>query len=219
MGYTHYWYKEQTIPQDIFNRITSDFKRLMPHMAKYIKLGDGWGEKEPVITDKEVIFNGLKKCGHPKNGAIVIPWPSKDAGGIVTPDDNAHTGEWFAGAELQKRMCNGDCSYETFLFNRVAEREPSEECGLCFDCTKTAFRPYDWAVTAFLVIAKHHLGDKIIVASDGEDGHWFDGKIICQQILGYGLEYQIDQQGDLRTASQKPRAQIEAEYKAKAVRK
>lgn len=50
---------------------------------------------------------------------------------------------------------------------------------------------------SFLIIAKRHLKENIRVSSDGEDQHWFDGKMLCQIILGYGLEYQIGEEGVL----------------------
>jgi hypothetical protein len=40
-------------------------------------------------------------------------------------------------------------------------------------------------------VAKHYLGDDIRVNTDGEDAHWFDGKVLCQAELGYGMEYSI----------------------------
>ncbi|QUL98544.1 MAG: hypothetical protein IMF26_00075 [Candidatus Fermentithermobacillus carboniphilus] len=72
---------------------------------------------------------------------------------------------------------------------------PNED-GLWFDFCKTAFKPYGVTVTAFLLIAKHHLGKQIVVRTDGEDAHWFDAKVFCMAGLGYGLEYRI-QDGEL----------------------
>ena len=199
MGYTHYWRREKEIKFKEMISIVDDFKRVMPEINKAgVMLAGGHGEGEPVITYYEVCFNGVCKCGHPKNMAITIPWPSKDAGGVANPwMENAQSGHWFAGAEIQKRMCNGDCSYETFAFPRIMEpREwDTPKGGKWFEFTKTAFRPYDLAVIVFLIIAKHHLGNQILVSSDGEDGHWFDGKMMCQMVLGYGMEYSITKEG------------------------
>jgi len=82
------------------------------------------------------------------------------------------------GGSLPYRTCNGDCSYESVWFERV-ERDGT---GFC----KTAFRLYDLAVTAFLVIAKHHLGANLTVETDGEPAHWADAFALCQAELGYG---------------------------------
>jgi hypothetical protein len=56
---------------------------------------------------------------------------------------------------------------------------------------KTAFKPYDVAVTAALLIAKHHCGEKIEITSCGSDVHWWDAKLICQRILGYGASFRF----------------------------
>jgi hypothetical protein len=64
--------------------------------------------------------------------------------------------------------------------------------GKYFGFCKTAFKPYDWAVTAFLIIAKHYLGDRILVHSDGTSANWHDARLICQIELGYGMEFKGD---------------------------
>lgn len=81
-----------------------------------------------------------------------------------------------------------NASYETFSFPRCLppdEEEPGEN-GLYIGFTKTAFRPYDIAVTVALLIAKRTLGDQFLVHTDGLDAQWSDAKHICQEALGYG---------------------------------
>jgi hypothetical protein len=201
MGYTHYLKRQEIIEQSAFNSILLDFKKLLPKFDEYgIQLADGVGKNISVLNNKEITFNGKRDCGHRKDEEIVIPWPSKDAGGVANNwKEDAKVGDWFAGAEINKRTCNGDCSYETFKFPLKMELNSWDEPknNLYFDFCKTAFRPYDLAVISFLIIAKHHLKDNIIVSSDGEDGHWFDGKMLCQMILGYGLDYVINEESTL----------------------
>lgn len=198
MGYTHYWNREREIDQRDFVNIVDDFKKILPKIQDAgVILADGHGQGQPVINYDRIWFNGASKCGHPKNEAITIPWPTKNAGGVANPFiEDAQKGNWFAGAEIEKRVCDGDCSYETFLFDRMLNlsdySEP--ENGRYFDCTKTAFRPYDLAVIIFLIIAKHYLKEKIKISSDGEDCHWFDGKILCQMELGYGLNFVMNEE-------------------------
>jgi hypothetical protein len=55
----------------------------------------------------------------------------------------------------------------------------------------------DLAVNAFLVIAKHHLGEEIRVSSDGEIQHWVEGIALCRVHLGYEEAYQFDAKGEL----------------------
>ncbi|ACX51830.1 hypothetical protein Adeg_0683 [Ammonifex degensii KC4] len=193
MGYTHYWYREKEISRKEFAAIVGDFKKLLPKFEEAgVKLAGPMGEGEPVINEDEVAFNGAVDCGHPAGYELVIPWPAPGAGGVFAGEPVV--GTWSAGHLLATRACPGDCSYESFVFPRVHvphEWERPDERGRWFGFCKTAFRPYDLAVTAFLLVAKRHLGDRIAVATDGEDEHWFDAKLLCQLELGYGLEYAV----------------------------
>ncbi|MDE2026908.1 MAG: hypothetical protein KGJ11_00025 [Candidatus Omnitrophica bacterium] len=191
--------------------ILEDFLKILPELEKHIDLAGGNGFNEPILSFDEITFNGRTKCGHEEHD-LGITWPSENAGGVAVPyQENAADGSWFAGATLQKRMCDGDCSHETFYFPRI---QPSDSytidkisyidkdgnpvyndpaiVGLYFDFCKTAFKPYDLAVITILIIAKRHLKDFIFVSSDGQDSHWFDGKMFCQVSLGYGLDFFID---------------------------
>lgn len=186
MGYSHYWDREKVIAQKTFGKISTDAERVC--IASKLPLGDGWGENKPIFTDELIELNGSTSCGHEKNTNITIPWPSSNAGGVYEPGDseNPISGSWFTGAELQTRVCDGDCSYETFKFPRIYKPEN------CFNFTKTAFRPYDLVVTACLIIAKHYLGNKITIYSDGDSPQWFDGAMLCHKTLGYGLCFHLD---------------------------
>lgn len=196
MGYTHYWYRQKGVKPDTYGQVIDDFRRLLPALKEWgIHLAGGLGEGEPQINETGVYFNGLRNCGHSPDDAIVIAWPAKEASGIATPDEDVKAGTWFAGALLSKRCCDGDCSHETFHFPRVLKPhawEKPKENGLYFVFCKTAFKPYDLAVTAFLVIAKHYLKDRLLVHSDGDEAHWQDAKWLCEMELGYGLSFQID---------------------------
>ena len=215
MGYTHYWYRQKEIDSYTFERIVEDFKRLLPVFKVLdVKLGNGLGEGKPIINRREVVFNGLRNCGHPKNPNLVIPWPAETVKSGVAPNPcQAVVDSWFAGVVLNQRTCNGDCSYETFYFPRVLPDRytpvqrviyydvngrlvchDEQHVGKYFQFCKTAFRPYDLAVTAFLVIAKHHLGEKILVESDGTIAHWMDAVKLCQNVLGYGWDFVLNRE-------------------------
>ncbi len=190
MGYTHYWYRPLDIPADIFQTIRADFERLVLPLADYgVHLGAGLGEDVPLFADDYICFNGLKSCGHPANSEIGVPWPAPDACGIGPSATAIDEGSGDLMTKIKHRCCNGDCSYDTFFFPRRLDADfalDPDEHGLYFGFTKTAFRPYDIAVTAALLIAKRKLKDQIMVYSDGNDCHWSDAKRICQQVLGYG---------------------------------
>jgi len=194
MGYTHYWHREEIIAEKKFNKISGDIEQV--YLASNLPLGNGDGETKPIFTSTLIEFNGSIHCGHKGTENLGIAWPAPDAGGIhkLGDSENPISGSWFAGAKLQTRVCDGDCSYEPFIFPRRYEPEKWEEPknGEYFNSTKTAFKPYDIVVTACLIIAKHHLRNKIIVHSDGEIQHWFDGALLCQKTVGYGLDFQLD---------------------------
>ncbi len=66
---------------------------------------------------------------------------------------------WFNGAEPD--------DYETFVLVPRATH---------FTFCKTQFKPYDRLVCAVLIAAKHHLGDGIVVSSDGDWDEWAPGR-------------------------------------------
>lgn len=196
MGYTHYWRRPQAIPEAQYSRIASDFRELVPYLREAgVKLAGGFGEGEPQIDDKEVWFNGDQHCGHAE-ADLGITWPASGARGVsvsatTTPRP---AGTWFAGATLASRTCGGDCSHETLHFPKMLELEKWDkpENDRYFQFCKTAFKPYDLAVTAFLIIAKHYMGPALLVSSDGDDDEWADAVRLCEAILGYGGEFELD---------------------------
>lgn len=213
MGYTHYWYREQSYGQETFNKIVSDFKQLVPLFKVLdIKLADGNGEGEPIINDREVCFNGSHYCGHKKNPEISIPWPTANPKpGVAVQSQQTLAGYWFAGVTLNQRTCDGTCDYETFWFPREMEGfkpqieldnhfrdgkwiyENPNHLGKDYEFTKTAYRPYDLAVCAFLIIAKHYLKDKLVVESDGTIPQWQDAMDLVFDAYGYGKDFEISQ--------------------------
>ncbi len=180
MGYTHSWNRPTIIEPATFNAIRKDLLALLPALEMAgSPLADAYGREEPEIGPEFIGFNRVACCGHASNPGIKIPWPARDAHGI---GDNAGL-----GGTLPYRTCNGDCSYEPVWFERC--QAAGTENGITESFCKTAFRPYDLAVTAFLVIARHHLGSRFEVQTDGELGHWADAFALCQDMLGYGAGY------------------------------
>ncbi|PIQ87521.1 MAG: hypothetical protein COV74_00170 [Candidatus Omnitrophica bacterium CG11_big_fil_rev_8_21_14_0_20_45_26] len=204
MGYTHYWYRrDREIPRNIFNAILSDFIKLVPALEDFgILLADGHGKGVPTLDSDLISFNGKRRCGHPASYELGIAWPTTNAGGIANPwREDVRSKPWFGGLTIEKRICAGDCSHETCYFPRAYQDDEAsfdshpgkrEGTGWQFECCKTAYKPYDLAVTAFLVIAKHHLKESIHVVSDGVTQHWADARIICTQHLSYGIDFELD---------------------------
>lgn len=186
MGYTHYWRRVPEIPTDKFEAIIEDFKELVPVLENVmgIKLAGPGGEGKLEITKDTIAFNGPEKCGH-KERNLGITWPSKDARGVNKGGSNAVSGAWFAGAQLSSRTCGGDCSHESMVIERVYQKEHDlhPEDALKFAFCKTAYKPYDLAVTSLLIIAKHYLRHNIHVSSDGEPKDWLDARRIVRHTL------------------------------------
>ncbi len=183
MGYTHYW--EQSTkgfsPKE-WEKIVDTAREIINLSALMgIKLAGGLGEGEPEASEEKIWLNGESACGH-TNADLGITWPANDALGICEiGGNNATSGEWFAGALLAARCCDGDCSHETFLLLkkpilRKGQTEPFASC-------KTAFKPYDIAVTAILAAAKMIAPDKIRLSSDGEVKDWAEGTAIARYFL------------------------------------
>jgi len=196
MGYNHYWRRPTEIEPDTFSLILSDFQRCVLVLDDAgVPLAGPMGEGLPQIDAEGIAFNGVRNCGHPKNDAISIPFPSESASGVGGSDD-AVVDSWFIGVQLRRRTCNGDCSYEPFMFDRVLDSQEANRQG--FDSCKTGFRPYDLAVQCVLLIAKYHLRDKFVVASGGSDWHWNDVRRLCYLHLGYPLmKFRIDMEQGL----------------------
>ncbi len=206
MGYTHYWYRKPTLPKKNFQKVVRDLKLVAAYCDRQfrtedgtalIPLGDGHGENFPIFTDKEIIFNGKKDCGHAENKNLVLPWPTtgeKHTGGVAGQAGEGDNNEgWYGGSTVSMRCCNGSCSYETFWLPRIREKGEfgSQEKGKIFDFTKTAYRPYDLIVNCALLIAKNHLGDDIDVSTDGEKEHWQDAIKICAIVLEDVFDFEI----------------------------
>jgi hypothetical protein len=190
MGYSHYWHRQQMIADDFWHRIRGDFEKLvLPLNDLGVVLAGGLGTGPPEITAELIRFNGPADCGHPANEELVIPYPTDEADG-VGPSTTAIVGDFYGvGVLVKHRCCNGSCCYETFTLQKSMELHPGdepEEHGLYIEYVKTGFRPYDVAVTATLLIAKRHLGDRFIINSNGADAQWSDARRLCQEVLGYG---------------------------------
>lgn len=207
MGYTHYLYRPEKLG-DIkkWKKFTADVKKIFNHAQNDlgIKLANGLADEgsEPHIDSFVVDFNGSNEqpAGTwTTTEQICIPWPSPTAG-ITEPSDmpfEKTEGQWFAGDIVSQRVAPinqetglGSGSYETMRIERNYKRmpfdEPNEQ-GLYFDCCKTAYRPYDLVVTAVLIALKHHFPE-VILRSDGEEKDWMDGRFLCNNLLGYGLD-------------------------------
>ena len=201
MGYTHYYYISKEFDYVGFNEVVRDFKKMVPVLEHLgVKLANAFGEDQAIINGNEITFNGLTKCGHQERD-MGITWPKPHANGVLKNGVGTKLQEltnsiWFAGAQLESRVCGGDCSHETFSLERNSEapewrQTRKYEGKLVFECTKTAYKPYDLAVNVALIIASHRLGNQIKIGSDGEMENWTEAIQLCEHFLGYGKEFDL----------------------------
>jgi hypothetical protein len=199
MGYCHYWDVDAEIDSGLFLSITDDFQRIVLALDDLgVRLAGPLGEGLPEIGSDLIRFNGVWHCGHIKNEEIVIPFPAESASGVGSSTDAVEGSYFGMGTLLKHRACDGNCSYETFSLSRKCDDPGKLTNGRFVDSCKTAFRPYDLAVQCVLLIAKHHLKDRIGVRSGGNDYHWNDARRLCYVRLNYPLiQYRIDRDAGL----------------------
>lgn len=204
MGYTHYYRTKPKHNKKTFLKVVTDFKKMIPALNHLgVKLADPHGENTAILRPDMIGFNGVSNCGH-QDRELGITWPSKTAKGVSQNQVGLELaelvkGHWFAGANLETRVCGGDCSHESFYLEqemtdiadyKLNDLEKNE--GLIFGFTKTAYKPYDLAVNVCLIIAKHHLKKDIRISSDGDLNNWIEGMNLCQHFLEYGLDFKLE---------------------------
>lgn len=210
MGYTHYIYRPVEIKESAWAKIVEDTKKVFAYIENDlgIALAGGLGEGRPEVNSELIWFNGSDEQPigmWTTDEDISIPWPAPSASlnePVADPVAEKTAGYWFAGSLLRQRTAPtgtngyGSGSYETAgLERKVGVKDENtfiqyhddEKRDLIFECCKTAYRPYDLAVTAFYTIVKHHV-PKTRVSSDGGEEDWMDAMIICHNLLGYPME-------------------------------
>jgi hypothetical protein len=208
MGYSHYWNRPMVLgTKEQFEKFSFDCKKIFDYCENElgIKLADGRATKGsyPVANNNEVWFNGSNE--QPLGTwttyeDIIIPWPSPNAS--IVESEEPIAGEWFGGTLVSKRIapCENlstvaQGSYETVHIRRCIPGDGLQldkyiNDNLFFYACKTAYRPYDLTVTAVLVALKHHF-PVCVISSNGVEKDWLDARILCNNILGYGLNVEI----------------------------
>lgn len=80
----------------------------------------------------------------------------------------------------------GELGHETFLVERVhsSPRPDKDYGGRTFEFCKTNRKPYDLAVTACLIVLKHHLGKGLVIGSDGGAEDWEAAARLVHELFG-----------------------------------
>ena len=180
MGYSICWKRDLEIEPTRFNRIVEDFKVLLkPLYAAGVRLAGGDGHGKPVIDPKGIYFNGASKCRHkPSSGYRLLDYVAKFEGSSEEEMAALFDMDWV------ERRCPGFCCFETFSFLRDEWTPHFARDPVGWHSCKTNRRHYDLAVQCVLIIAKHHLEEKIELS--GKDRFWSEGRSLCQAHLGYG---------------------------------
>ena len=194
MGFSHMWYTQKIIDEKKFNLVTNDFLKLLPIFEELnIPIMGPNGIGNPIIDKNQIALNGKTHCNHNRQD-IFNAWPINNAKGIHNLKNNEIYKKYVVGIStmISTRTCNGDCSYEPLIINRIHSKlshtsidKNSLNDLQCFSSCKTGFRPYDIVVMAVLSIAKYHLQDLIRIKSDGKFEYWQDVIILLEHFLHY----------------------------------
>lgn len=204
MGFLQGWRRPKSIERSTFEAIVEDFRKLVgPLRTMGVKLGDTWGQGEPVLNEECVSFNGLANCGcTPVKNPLVehlmgrlldnyVTAPSLQVAAQRTLVEHGFEySEDHFDIDWAQRRCPGCCTYESFHFPR--EQRTRENLAYLSDAVKTNRRPYDLAVSAFLLVAKKHIGHGFEIHSGGRDAWWDEPRELCQRVLGYGANMRLE---------------------------
>src|SRR5579885_111622 len=147
MGYYHSW--QGSGAREAFPLIRADFEKLSLPLADLgCPIAGPLGTGLPQITGDYIQFNGIRHCGHARIEGPVVLFSTEFAYGIDSAGSSRLIDTPLMTFTIARR-CEGQCCHDDFLLGKRYDR------GFC----KTAFRPYDVAVTAALMIAKHYWGE------------------------------------------------------------
>ena len=99
--------------------------------------------------------------------------------------------------ELDRPGESPEISDKYIIFNGIGE-EGHETCILKpeatrFECVKTAYKPYDIAVCATALIAKHY-APTMYLGSDGDGPEWRPAEELVKTVLGYDVKYKREEE-------------------------
>lgn len=175
MGYTHYYYRHEIEHnKELWDKFLADVKKVASKfqliIVNSVDFATDSGGKQLKSTGKiKIEIGGGMGEGEP-------PKFTKDT-------------IWFNGV--------GDDSHETLNIDRdyfphlkedgeYKKKQWREEKKI-FECTKTAYKPYDLLVTATLTLYKYHFKDKVSIASDGDEEGFLKGVELVNKTLGYTI--------------------------------
>lgn len=184
MGYVHTWRRPRVIEPETFRHIRIDFHRLLDPLAQRgVRLGDAWGEHQPIIHREQIIFNGSANCNCLPTPCVRIATSHQGSSVATLPRP-----ELSYDLSWSRRRCPGSCDYETFMLRRVEDARAVGDDRRIGDWCDTDRRPYDLAVMAALLVARRHIGASLEVWTPGRREWWDEAKDLTEQVLGYGRD-------------------------------
>ena len=202
MGYTHYWRRIPQLDPGQFAAAALDCGTIAAKIP--VRLAGSDGKGRPDFAPALVAFNGPEDCGHPDRD-YGIAWPAKGAGGVVPHGfADASGGSWFAGATITARACGGDCSHESFVLEPTEAPIVHPRAPMIFGFCKTAFKPYDLAVQACLIVFTCRFPGAFLVTSDGDAELWTEAAAFVQEHLGYGADFHLATKAETDAADLEP---------------
>lgn len=155
MGYTHYWRTRVGTAPEKLAAAQYDMHLLISNAKTPLANGHGQAGTDPVQEEGYLAFNGVEDHAHetfcwPPN--FTERFPNHGAGETWDTPNEQRTGQLVCMPSVDP---------------------DGVERG--FEFCKTARKPYDAVVGACLIAAKKHLGDDIIVSSDGSADEFLHG--------------------------------------------
>lgn len=156
------------------------------HYWKHGKIGiESWNK---IVRDTKKLFKILPEHSH-SSGDYYGTEPLK----IQYEHDKARP----PVANIDEIRFNGvgEMGHETFFLERVPHNYDEKRVPKAGYFTKTARKPYDFAVQVVLLIVKHHVGQTFELSSDGDDEDWSEALSFTAKEYGYGFQSPVFKKG------------------------
>jgi hypothetical protein len=174
MGYTHYWEIKKTAPKKVWGKIIVDFKKLMDNMPETTNTAGGFSEKDPLF------LGGCRYTQHPIVDDVQVFF---NGSAVPSEKRKKDRNNWTDGD-------NDKLSHEVFYIYRIKKDNAN------FNCCKTARKPYDLMVCAFLILAEYHAPKYYNFSSDGDYDEWYPAITFVSKFLGYDTREMVCKETD-----------------------
>jgi hypothetical protein len=166
MGYTHYFYRQETMNKTKWSKFTKELEMLKKNLPE----------------------NGITAGCSNDEPAVICGWNSK----LKEYDRNSS----IIDGEIIALNGEGDLSHESLYIPRVMCEEDKKfsstsKDGLRFGFTKTARKPYDTMVCLALISMKRWFMHKVRVSSDGDIEDWKPALDLYRKLTGIPITWDM----------------------------